>query len=279
MRSLLVLLLAVLLAVSARGQDRHVTVQLLDGETIEGTVVSMDSAALCVQVRGQVRSIEATRIRSCRFDPPAPAEAQPEPVNPAAALAAPAAPAAKSPQEAKSKPAVPPQGKAKTPHAPQAAPETDPAIAAIPHDVRHRSLLRARLDSLDEAYRWLQPTAPMQWLSLGLLLAIALSLTVHASVRIVGAEAATLPRSASIGLWYLVSGFAQVAGVPANNLTIVLMLLANPTIALFLLTTLFGLTRTGALIAFAVQLGVGVLGFGVLELVTAVLGSIAPATT
>lgn len=270
------MLLAVLLAVSARGQDRHVTVLLLDGETVEGAVVSMDAAALRVQVRGQVRTIDATRIRSCRFDNEV--TAKPEAAKPAPAPAAAVAPATKPPQEANRKPVSPPQGAAKAPRA-QPATDADPAVAEIPHDVRHRTLLRARLDRVDEAYPWLQPTAPLQWLSLGLLLAIGLTLAVHASVRIVGAEAATMPRSAGVGLWYLVSGFAQLAGVPANDLTIMLMLLANPTVALFLLTSLFGLTRSGSLIAFAVQLGFGVLAFGVLELVTAVLGSITPMST
>jgi hypothetical protein len=139
--------------------------------------------------------------------------------------------------------------------------------------------LRSRLSSLDEAYPWLQPTAPMQWLSIGLLLAILLSLTVHGSVKVAGSEAATLPRSACLGVWYLFSTFVQVAMVPANSLTVVLMLLANPTVALFLMSSLFGLSRVGAIIALAVQLGFAVIGFGALELVTAVLGSITPTST
>lgn len=277
MHSLLAVLFAVLFAGSAPAQERHVSVQLLDGETVEGAVVSMDAAALRVQVGDRVRTIDATRIRTCHFDESA--AAQPEP-------AAPTPSATKVAQEPKrahddkagQEPGKPAANKAK-PAARGARGGAVPAASDVPLDVRNRSLLRARLNSLDDTYPWLQPTAPMQWLSLGLLLSIALSLTVHASAKVAGSEAATLPRSACIGIWYLVGGFMQVAAVPVSNLSIVLMLLANPAIALFLLTSLFGLTRLGAFIALAVQLGFAALGFGVLELVTAVLGSIAPPTS
>ncbi len=155
----------------------------------------------------------------------------------------------------------------------------DPTAADhLPHDVRHRSLGRARLERLDEAYPWLTPTAPSLWVSLSLLLAIAASLVVHLSVQVSGAEVASLGRSVGVALWYLATGLVQFVAVPCNNLSVVLMLLGNSTLALFWLSLLFGLTRSAATIALVVQLGFVVLGYGALELVTALLGSIgAPA--
>lgn len=127
---------------------------------------------------------------------------------------------------------------------------------------------------LDESHPWLQSAAPMQWLSLGILLTILLSLSVNLSVNVAGAEGASLGRSVGLAMWYLLTTLAQVAAVPVNDFSVALMLLLNPTLALFWLTGLFGLTRASATIAYAVQLGFLVLGYGVLELVTSILGSI-----
>lgn len=276
MRCLLALLFAVVFAVAGRAQERHVRVQLDSGETLEGTVVAMDLASLQIRVDGEVRTIEALRIRSCRFEhPEAGQEPGQESTTPPAAVTPPAA-AEPAPPVAATEGASPAaEHPAKVTWKGPLPDPVDPAAAEqLPHDVRHRSLLRQRLQQLDEAYPWMQPAAPMQWLSLGFLLAILLSLTVHISVNVAGAEGASLGRSIGVGLWYMVTGFVQLAGVPCNDLTVVLMLLANPTLALFWLSGLFGLTRIGATIAFAVQLGFAVLGFGVLELVTAILASV-----
>lgn len=123
-------------------------------------------------------------------------------------------------------------------------------------------------------YPWMQPTAPMQWLSLGFLLAVVASLAIHMSVNVAGAEGASLGRSIGFALWYMATGFLQLAFVPTNDFTVVLMLLGNPALALFWLVGLFGLSRIAASIAFAVQLGFVALGYGVIELVTAILASI-----
>ena len=73
---------------------------------------------------------------------------------------------------------------------------------------------------------------------------------------------------------YLSAFFLQVAMVPVNDLSVTLMLLANTTMALFWVGALFALPRVNALIAFAIQLGFVAFGWGVLELVTALLGSV-----
>ena len=127
---------------------------------------------------------------------------------------------------------------------------------------------------LDTAYPWLAPAAPSQWISLGLLLLVGAGLIVHLSVHIAGGEELVLGRSVALGIWYLVTGLGQVALVPINDLTVVLMLLLNSTLALFGLVALFGLPRVGAVIALLIQLGFGVLVYGILELVTALLGSV-----
>ena len=59
-----------------------------------------------------------------------------------------------------------------------------------------------------------------------------------------------------------------------HDFSVALMLLGNTATTLFALHALFGLTRWWALVALMVQLGCAVIGFGVLELVDAVLGSV-----
>lgn len=213
---------------------------------------------------------EATRIRSCPFDGGAAAETQGM-VGTATESSFAAAPAKVTAQQDPA-PAAPAAPKAKWQRPPD---PVDPG-AEPPHDLR-RPLLRQRLDELDERYPWLAPAAPSQWLSLGLLLAILLVITVHVSARVAGAEHPSVGRSGAVAMWYLLTTLLQVAAVPVNDLAVCLMLLGNTTLALFWLRGLFGLTRIGALIAFAVQLGFVVIGYGALELVDSLLGSISSA--
>jgi hypothetical protein len=151
----------------------------------------------------------------------------------------------------------------------------DPTAAdQLPVDVRRVSRLRGRIAALDETYPWLVPAAPALWFSVGLLLLVTLGLVVHMSVRVAGAEAPRLGRSVGLGVWFLLTGVLQVALVPVHDLSVALMLLANSTVALFWLRGLFGLPRSGAVIALIVQLGFAVLIYGILELVTATLSSV-----
>lgn len=268
MQRLLVVLIVVLVGSLLRAQGRHASVQLDDGEVIKGSVLAMDLSTLRIQVGHDVRTIEATRIRSCRFEGSGAAGDSPAP---------PATNATESPLEAPAKQVTAPQDPAPAAAPPKARwqrpPDPIDPNAEPPHDLR-RSRLRHRLEALDERYPWLAPAAPSQWLSLGLLLGISLVLTVHVSARVAGSENPSLGRSSAMGVWYLLTTFLQIAAVPVNDLTVVLMLLGNTTLALFWLRGLFGLARVGALIAFAVQLGFFVLGYGALELIDALLGSI-----
>ena len=134
--------------------------------------------------------------------------------------------------------------------------------------------MRGRLELLDQAYPWLVPTEPIQWISIGLLLFAFLSLIVHVSTSVVGAEVNAAGRCMALAAWYLLTTLLQVALVPAVQLATCIMLIANPALALFWLRNLFGLTRGASVIAYAVQLGFVLLGYGVLELVTSLLGSI-----
>jgi hypothetical protein len=269
MQRALAVVLAVLFAVCCRAQERPVRVQLTDGETVVGTVVAMDLKTLEVRVDGGVRAIDAARIAKCWFDEAAEGTAPPG----SGAAPSTATPPASAGSAADT--VAPPATERRVPwQGPLPDPVDTTAADTLPHDVRGRSRLRSRLELLDERYPWLVPSQPSQWLSVGLLLAALASFTVYHSVRIAGAEGASFGRGIMVAGWYLFSAALQVAVVPWNDFAIVLMLLANPTIALFWLSSLFGMTRLGASIAFAIQLGVGVLVFGVLELVTAVLGSI-----
>jgi hypothetical protein len=242
---------------------------------LQGTVIAMDLASLQLQVGDVVHTIAATRYRSCKFEAlPDPATAGEE----ATAVATPEMASAVGPDAGQSAGTGKAEAGRPTPRVSWSGPLPDPVDPAeaevLPHDLRGRSRLRGRLEALDEAYPWLAPTEPSQWFSLGLLLAVSLSLVVHFSVGIAGAESASLGRSSGLAAWYLLTALLQFAIVPIHDFAVVLMLLSNTTVSLFWLCALFGLSRGGAMVAFLIQLGFGLLGFGVLELVTALLGSI-----
>ncbi len=169
---------------------------------------------------------------------------------------------------------VKPKASSRSPRRLAQEPEASPEQVVIPHDLRGRSLLRLRLEVVDAAFPWLVPTAPTQWISIGLLLFVSLCLVIHLSTRVSGADGVALGRSMALASWYMVTGLVQMALVPASQFSTGVMLLANPAVALFWLCTLFGLSRGASVVAFAVQLGFVVLGYGVLELVTSLLGSI-----
>jgi hypothetical protein len=284
MRALLTILLAVVFAVVGTAQERRAFLVLDDGEEVQGTVVSMDLAQVQLRVGETVRTFDAARIRQCRVEevtpPPAPAgEGAPPAEGAPRAESAPVA----APPSAEQKDLNKDAAKVGTPPVPaprvswqgplQAPPDTEPPA---PHDLRHETKWRSRLRALDEAYPWLVPAAPVQWCSIGLLLVILLSLCVYLSVNVAGAEGASIHRSIVVAAWYVLITCIQVAAVPTNDLAIALMLLANPTFALFWLCGLFGLSRISATIAFAVQIGFCVLGWGVVEMVTSLLASISP---
>ena len=298
-------LIGLLLALlgSANAQERLASVQLEDGRHLEGRVLSMNLKLLEIEVGGQVLKIPATQIRSCRFqesedpatqalretenaaNPEGPVTAQPL-SSIAATVSAGVAPIAESGAAAPvANSSVAAVGGNPSPTTVQPSPgrvtwsrpiqdPVDPdSLEAVPVDLR-RSHWQRRINMLDAAYPWLAPAAPSQWISLGLLLLVGAGLIVHLSVHIAGAEDVVLGRSFALGICYLVTGLGQVAIVPINDLSMVLMLLLNSTLALFGLVSLFDLPRIGAVIALLVQLGFGVLVYGILELVTALLGSV-----
>ncbi|MFY9342116.1 MAG: hypothetical protein WAT39_06495 [Planctomycetota bacterium] len=268
LRSWLAALLLVVAPCVAQEQWAHLVLD--DGEEVVGIVVAMDLQAVQVRIGEVVRTFRVARLRHCRFDV-------------AAASATAVEPAADTQATAESAGVAPTRPGTPTPAAKDRitwkGPLPDPidTEAPAPYDQRHRSLWRARIEALDEAYPWLVPTAPVQWCSLGLLLAILAVLGVHLSVRVAGAEAPPFGRSAALAAWYLVTGAVQVAALSTQHLNVVLMLLLNPVVALFWLRTLFALPRSAATVAFAVQVGLAALGWAVLELVNAILGSVAPA--
>ena len=265
MLRLLMLLLGCLLASAGRAQERHAQVELDNGEILVGRVLAMDLATLQIEVGTEVRTLSAGSIKTCRF------ETTTVPVE---------APGNGDSLPVRAEPPVPAAAETSKPAAritwsgPLPDPVDPEAAEAVPVDLRHRSLWRARLEAIDEAYPWLAPTVPSQWISLGLLLAVSMSLVVYLSVRVAGAEGAGLGASLVLALWYLVTALVQVATVPVNDASVTLMLLANPAFALFGMSAMFGLPRSGCVIAYAIQLGFLVLGYGVLELINSLLASI-----
>lgn len=266
MRSWLCLLLWLACATFAVAQQRHATVQMDDGTTLEGLVLSMDLSQLQLEVAGAVRSLATARIRSCRFRG---VEGNAgESVTESAAGSAPV-PGAEGLTSTARRPTW---VTLEEPREVLLAARHDPD--AQPLDLRRRSLGRQRLEAIDEAYPWLCPAAPSQWASLGLSLFTVLTLVVYFSVKITGQELASMPRSMVMTVWYLMTAMLQVAMVPAMDLATVAMLVGNTAFALFWLRALFGITRGAALLAYVVQIGCVVLGFGVLELADSILRSI-----
>ncbi len=266
MLRLVVLLLGLLVLGPLRAQERQAKVTTNTGRVVAGKVVAMDLDGLQIQVGEQLVTIAASDIRTCQFDDASSASAvESAPRSDAAASTAPSA--------------VPPVVPIQTDRPIRVRlPLPDAEVegqdrASTPFPTR-QTRLRARIAIVDEAYPWLVPTEPMQWLSVALLMFACLSLVVHLSVSVVGAENNAAGRAMAMAVWYLVTAFLQVALVPSAQLATFVMLVLNPALALFWLRNLFAMTRGGAMVAFAVQLGFLLLGYGVLELVTSLLGSI-----
>jgi hypothetical protein len=283
---LLAAVAAAVLAVVLPAQERHACARLDDGTQCEGRVVAMDDRWLKLLVDGRVRTFDARKVREVRFVQPAiaaPAQAE--------AGAAATSHDAAGREDAHTNPASAPLGDASEAEPPvPASPlvETRPPATAHPGPsvwteepavapaAGHRTLLQERLAQVDARYPWLHPTLPVQWGSYAVLLWVLCTFAIRASAGICGAEAAPAGRSAAIAVGYLAAAAAQVAYAPSDDFARTTMLLANPAVALFVLRRAYGLTRIGATLAFAVQLGFAALGFGALELVESTLGAVAP---
>lgn len=293
---------ALLLLSPAVAQERYASIKLEDGRSLEGRVLVLNLDKLEIEVDNKILTIPAAQIRSCRFkqgvdpasvgagDETEAAAAKPAGADPAAAVptvAVPQGPAGSAKPATKADAvgdatardqAAVPAGQDADSRITWTGPIADPVVPGsaetVPVDQRNGTHWQRRIGALDRAYPWLAPAAPRQWISLGLLLLIASGLVVHMSVWVVGGEAVQLSRSVGLGIWYMVTGWAQVAMVPITDLNIVLMILINTTLSLFALCSLFGLARLNAVVALTVQLGFGVLVFGILELVTALLGTV-----
>jgi hypothetical protein len=273
--------------------ERTALVELADGRVLTGTIISIDVDKIELRVDGKVLKLTNEQVRRIESHGVSAAQPSPAGVPPAAPAAETRAPAAQQNAEGANDGAGSPSAASETeqdeeergpgaadgstvPEVPakkQVTMPPDAFASAIPHDLR-RSRFRARLDELDAVYPWLVPTSPTQWISCGLLLFAWLSLVVHLSTRVVAVDGHSYSRSSFMAIWYLVTGVMQIAIVPTGEIATVAMLVANPAIALLFLRNLFSLTRGAALVAFAVQLGFLVIGYGVLELVSSLLGSV-----
>ncbi len=285
---LLFVLFAPLLA-----QQRMAAVQLEDGQRLEGRVLSLSLTLLEIEVSGDVLKVPATRIRSCRFTEPEAADPLPASKqvleNPDRSLStAPDVVVGEQPiaeskvatgeladdiEDSKVQERKLVSGNFETWVRSRQHPLDVGSVESVPVDLRH-SHWQHRIGLLDAAYPWLVPLAPSQWLSLGLLLLVGAGLVIHLSVYVTGIEKAPAGRSMILGGCYVVTGLFQVASVPVNDLSVVLMLSLNSGLCLYGLVSLFGLPRVGAVVALMVQLGFSLLVFGILELVTALLGAV-----
>lgn len=281
---LLAAVAALVLAAVLPAQERHACARLDDGTQCEGRVVAMDDRWLKLLVDGRVRTFDARKVREVRFVQPA--SAAPEQVeavvaanNPGEAgnADAPAHPAAEPLIETSTAaPFVPASPLGESRPAAHPAPTAWPDGHAVAPEASQRTLLQERFAQVDARYPWLYPTLPVQWGSYVVLLWVLCTFAIRGSAGICGAESAPVGRSAAIAVVYLAAVGAQVAYVPSDDFARTTMLLANPAVALFVLRRAYGLTRIGATLAFAAQLGFAALAFGALELVTSTLGAVTP---
>lgn len=290
MSRLLAILLTLHLLVCAAAQERYAVVRLEDGSELRGTVVLMDIEQLQLRTTEGVVKIPAVRIRKCTIEsaeeqsqdpraPEKPSERAPaqEPVN-APVTAPEPAPAPAGEVAPKVAPAGSGATASRSPQSPAGAsvdrqqePELD---AVVGPTLRQRTYWKPRLAVFSERFPWFVPADPTQWISIGLLLFACLSLSVYSSTRLASGEPQEFARAMVLSVWFLVTGALQVAFVPANDLSAVIMLLVNPAFALLWLRVLFGLSRSAALVAFTIQLGFVVVGYGVIELLDSILRSI-----
>jgi hypothetical protein len=297
MRLLLAVLLSVLAAAVGRAQDRRAVVVLNDGTTVTGRVVVANLKGLQLSIGGEIVTIDAANVKTCRMEviPKGAADAAgaPPAVTPPAVGAAEdpaAAPQLEGKRAAGATPGEPaPSGQepgaqpaATEEHADGAPPPPGPTKrgdgratqgerAAGPP--RRMARLRERLELLDIAYPWLSPAAPTQWISLGLLLFATFSLAVNLSTRITGSEVTGFGASMVVAIWYMISGFLQVAMVPVSDVSTAAMLIGNGTVALLWLRGLFRLSFGASLVALAIQLGMAAIAFGILQVVDSLLKS------
>lgn len=287
MPRLLAILLALQLLVGLAAQEeRRATVRLDDGMELQGTVVELDLRQLQLRTDRGVVTIPAVRILKFSFEPAEQAQAESEPAKALTApVTSPAAPVTAAPAAEpvpKVAPAVQDKGQqpAAAPVPPPAAPAGETAAKQAPETidaeptVSPRIHWQARLRALGASYTWLLPDGAAQWVSIGLLLFLTLSLSIYSSVRLASGEIVEFTRCTVLSAWFLVTGFVQVALVPSGPFAAAVMLLANPAMALFWLRLLFGLSRSAAVVAFTIQLGFLVVSYGVLNLLDSILASV-----
>lgn len=280
MHWLRILLLALLVTAAAlRAQERLAKVVLDDGTTVQGRVLQMSVAALQLEVDGKAFDIPAARIATCtislREPPPDPGPgAAPDPVADAPGAEPTAAP--QSGPELVVRPESASRGNAMRRAQPRAGRTGD---GELPHDLRHRSLFRSRLEALDARYPWLTPVSSLQWCSLLVMAFTLLSLGLHLAVRAAGAEAPPFGRVAALAGTVLILGVLQFAWLPIGSGTAALAVGGVDLLLLVLaFTSLFELGVVGGGISVLVTAALVALVALVLELVTRVLASIGAVT-
>lgn len=253
MGSLLRLLTAILLlGILLPAQVRHVRLELEDGRKVSGRVIALDEKQIVVEINGGEVVFTTAQVRSARFE----VVAEPEPD-----------PAAVEPQ-------TPVAGSGKTPkNTPPPRPRSEQRKATPGRD-----LLLYRLEQMDRMYPWLAPSDKIQGISLGVLLLALLALALHLSVKLVATDPPSFARSMGLSSLLLVLVAAEAALVPDGPQAVPLALGVNALLAALGVKAFHRvslLSACAALLMFAVQV---LLGYGVLELIDAMLRSVGHTT-
>ncbi len=250
MRSLLMTLALVLVATVGLAQERKASLVLEDGSRVSGPVVHLDQQQIVLRIGGDERAYRTEQIDRCVFE-----RILDEQEGSAAGEVS-----------------AGPGSRAAGPGRPGHGGEDPDAVSVVAQ--RGQRLWNARMHAFDHRFPWLVPAAPVQWVSLGILLFALLSLAVHCSARLVVREQQGFGRGTLIGFSYVLFGLAQVALLPATPAAYALASLANVLLALLLYRVAYGLRLGGGMLALALLLVQAGLGYGALVLVDTTLRSI-----
>ncbi len=240
MRAFLSLLLCLGSGAAAIAQQRHVAFVLEDGLRIEGPVLEFDQKRIVVEVGGEPRAYDASRIRECRFR-----------VVEEAVDAATPAPLAETSENAA----------AGSSNLKAVARRPLPLEAELAATNRARmSPFRQRAEELRVRYPWLVPNAGYQWVSLVVTLFAFVSLFSHFAARLSGADQPSFGRAMGLAFVLILVPVVALAGIPQQGRALALAGASFALLVPLLHRVGYRLSVPGAALAtslFFLQLGFG----------------------
>jgi hypothetical protein len=253
MRALILLLLCLGFGAAASAQQRHVAFVLDDGLRIEGPVLEFDQKRIVVEVGGEPRAYDASRIRECRFRMVDDGADAPSPV-----------PHAETRTDAAA-------GSANMRTVARRPLPLEADLAAI--DRARMSPFRQRTEELRVRYPWLVPSAGYQWVSLIVTLFAFMSLFSHFAARLSGADQPSFGRAMGLAFVLLLVPVVALAGIPQQGRALALAGASFALLVPLLHRVGYRLSMPGAALAtslFFLQLG---LGYAALRLIDTMLRS------